>query len=182
MDLVLKSDRLTLRPFEPADVDICIELFTDPDVTHYAGDVQKREDIEVAMPTWVRRGSNGCIGIWCIEATATGEKLGTVALLPLPIDEKETNWDLLIPGEMPDADIEVGYYIKRSAWGNGYATEACKRIVAFAFEHSPLTEVVATFDRKNLASRNVLLKAGFVDLGMRHCYGEEGHDFRIRKT
>jgi RimJ/RimL family protein N-acetyltransferase len=82
---------------------------------------------------------------------------------------------------MPDGDIEVGYFLKRSAWGKGYATEACKRIIQMAFEESPLTEVVATFEAGNVASRNVLDKAGFVDRGTMRCYGEDGPNYRITR-
>ena len=82
---------------------------------------------------------------------------------------------------MPDAEIEVGYFLKPSAWGKGIATEACRRIVQCAFEESPLEEVVATFDPGNTASRNVLLKAGFTDRGTRRSYGEDGPYFRITR-
>ena len=99
----------------------------------------------------------------------------------MPVDEDETDFDLVIPGQMPEGDVEVGYFLKPSAWDKGYATEACKRVLKMAFEDSPLTEVVATFDAANVASRNVLEKAGFVDRGMMRCYGEDGPNFRITR-
>ena len=82
---------------------------------------------------------------------------------------------------MPDGDVEIGYFLKRSAWGNGYATEAVRRVLRMAFEESPLVEVVATFEDSNEASRNVLVKAGFVDHGRRRCYGTDGTNFRITR-
>lgn len=181
MSLTLRSKRLKLAPYDIADSDIAIELFTDPRVLRHAGRVMEVQDILDNMHVRTRRGGNGCIGVWCISVAATGEKLGTVALLPMPIEDNETDWDLVVPGEMPDADIEIGYFIKASAWGNGYATEACQRLLRFAFEESPLREVVATFDDDNRASRSVLIKAGFVDCGRRRCYGTEGTDFRITR-
>ncbi len=181
MDMVLTSQRLTLIPFRQSDVDIAIELFTDPEVRRFAGGVMSPEDIRAEMPHWVRRGGNGSVGIWCVTLTDSGEKLGSAALLPMPIEDKITNWNLLVPGRMPDADIEVGYFLKPSAWGKGIATEACRRVVRCAFEASPLDEVVATFDPGNTASRSVLLKAGFTDRGTRRSYGEDGPDFRITR-
>ena len=89
---------------------------------------------------------------------------------------------LVVPGTMPEGDVEVGYFLKRSAWGNGYATEACRRIVRFAFEDSPLDEVVATFDPGNTASQRVLEKSGFVHHGTRRCYGDDGVDYRISRA
>jgi RimJ/RimL family protein N-acetyltransferase len=181
MNLKLNSQRLALLPFEQADVDIALELFTDPAVSRYAGGVMKPKDIREGMDEWTNRGGNGCIGIWCITEAESGEKLGTCALLPMPIEEDDTDWGLVVPGQMPDADIEIGYFLKQSAWGKGVATEACKRLLQFVFNESPLNEVVATFERGNDASRNVLLKAGFMDRGVRHCYGEDGPDFRITR-
>ena len=50
---------------------------------------------------------------------------------------------------------------------DGYATEACKRILQMAFEASPLTEVVANFDIGYATSRKVLEKDGYVNLIVR---------------
>ena len=86
-----------------------------------------------------------------------------------------------IHGHMSDGDIEIGYFLKQSAWGKGYATEACKRLLQMVFEETPLNEVVATFEGGNTASRHVLKKAGFLDQGMRRCYGEDGPDYRITR-
>ena len=181
MNLVLCSERLTLTPFDAPDLELAMEMFTDPGVVKYAGGVMEEDEIRGQMPNWIKRGGNGCIGIWSIFDRGSGEKLGSAALLPIPIDEDDTDFSLVIPGQMPDGDVEIGYFLKRSAWSKGYATEACRRLLQMAFEESPLTEVVATFEAENIASRNVLRKAGFVDRGMRRCYGEEGANYRITR-
>ena len=181
MHLVLHSERLTLTPFDASDLGIAIELFTDPDVVEFAGGPMAEDVIRREFPKWTRRGADGGIGIWCIRTRDSGEKLGTVALLPMPVEEDETDFDLLIPGQVPENDIEVGYFLKPSAWGHGYATEACRRLVRFAFEQSSLPEVVATHDKGNKASRNVLIKSGFIEYGTRRCYGEDGLDYRITR-
>lgn len=181
MNLLLSSERLTLTPFDASDLDLAIEMFTDPEVCKYAGGVIQEGEIREEMPNWIKRGGNGCIGIWLVSDRNGGEKLGSVALLPIPIEDDDTDYSLVIPGQMPDGDVEIGYFLKRSAWGKGYATEVCERILRFAFEKSPLTDVVATFEEENIASRNVLIKAGFSDRGMRRCYGEDGPNYRITR-
>lgn len=181
MNLVIHSARLTLSPFHASDVDLAIEMFTDPEVLKYAGGAMEEHAVRAAMPNRTKRGGNGCIGIWCISSRDGGEKLGTAALLPMPIDEDGTDFSLVVPGKMPQCDVEVGYFLKRSAWGQGYATEACRRLVQAAFEESPLTEIVATFDLGNDRSRRVLEKAGFVDQGPKWTYGEDGPYFRITR-
>ena len=181
MNLKLTSERLILKPLQSDDLDICLEMFTDPDVVKYADGLMSDSTIRKGIPNWIKRGGNGCIGIWCLTDRLSGEKYGSVALLPIPIDENDTDFDLVVPGTMPDGDIEIGYFLKRSAWGRGFATETCRRVLQFAFEKTTLIEVVATFEEENTASRNVLEKSGFKNHGSRRCYGEDGPDYRISR-
>ena len=181
MSLILHSKRLTLTPFDAPDLDLAIEMFTDPEVLRFAGGVMEEEEIRRYMSNWTKRGGNGCIGIWCVSDRNSGEKFGSAALLPIPIEEDDTDFSLVIPGRMPNGDVEIGYFLKQSAWGKGYATEACKRLVRMAFEESRLTEVVATFEVGNIASQSVLEKAGFIDHGLMRCYGEDGPNYRIAR-
>ena len=181
MHLELQSERLVLTPYTAKDLDLSIEIFTDPVVLKYTGGVMSETAIKESVSNWTRRGGNGCIGIWTVSDRRTGEKYGSAALLPMPVEEKTTDYSLVVPGKMPDGDIEIGYYLKRSAWGFGYATEASRRLLRFAFEETPLEEIVATFDKGNLGSRNVLEKAGFTDRGTMLCYGSVGVNFRITR-
>ncbi len=182
MNLVFHSERLTLAPFSPDDIDLSFAMFTDPVVLEYTGGVMSKADIRAKIPDWSKRGGNGCIGVWTVSDKETGEKYGSAALLPLPVAERETDYSLVAPGQMPECDIEIGYYLKHSAWGRGYATEASRRLLRFAFEDGGLHEVVATFDEDNLASRHVLEKVGFRDHGTMFCYGsDDGLNFRITR-
>ncbi len=180
MDLTIQTPRLTLTPYAEDDADLAIRLFTDPEVVRYAMELTSVEDIRKDMPFWTRRGGNGCIGIWC-ASEKSGTKVGTGALLPLPVDNTDTDMDSLRPGHYPDAEIEIGFFLVRDAWGKGYATEIARALVAFAFESSPLPAVVATHDVRNHASRNVLLKSGFRDLGNRRVYGHDGPYLKVTR-
>ena len=181
MNLDMYSHRLKLTPYTPDDLDLTLAMFTDPAVVRYAGEVMSGPAIKRAMSNWTKRGGDGCIGIWTVSDRRAGEKYGSAALLPMPIEEDDTDYSLVIPGKMPKGDIEVGYFLKRAAWGRGYATEACCRLLQFAFQKTPLEEVVATFHKENLASKNVLVKAGFTDRGTMQCYGKVGLNFRITR-
>jgi len=181
MKLDLETARLRLRPLTEGDVDLGLDLLTDPAVTKYAGRTYTRDEVAEQMPTVVRRCAGGAIGIWCVTDRATGEKLGTAILLPLPVDEDDTNWDLVRGEQMPDAEIEIGYMFKPSAWGKGYATEACARLLRFAFEETTLDEVVAVTAPENAASQNVLRKCGLVHEGTRKAYAYPCPGFRITR-
>ena len=99
----------------------------------------------------------------------------------MPVEEDDTDYSLVGADQMPDGDVEIGFFLKRSAWRNGFATEACRRLLQFAFQDTPLNEVVATFDAENVASKKVLGKAGLVDRGMMRCCGEDSPNYRITR-
>jgi len=118
MNLELMTERTKLTPLAIADIDVALEMYTDPDVVKFiGGEVMSEDKIRQEMSTWTKRGGDGCIGIWCISNRNTGEKYGSCFLLPMPIDDDNTNWDLVMPNVMPEGDVEVGYFLKQSSWG-----------------------------------------------------------------
>jgi hypothetical protein len=70
---------------------------------------------------------------------------------------------------------------KRSAWGRGYATEVCKRLLQFAFQGVSMDEVVASVDEDNVASQKVLKKSGLLDRGRTQCWGKDSPIYRITR-
>ena len=61
---------------------------------------------------------------------------------------------------------EIGYWIGRPYWGRGYASEAVRLMVAFAFEELGLRRLYAHVLAHNPASGRVLEKAGFVPVAL----------------
>ena len=96
MELVLNTERLRLTPLGPSDVDISIEMFTDPKVVLYVCDLLTEAQIRKEMANWTKWGGDGCIGIWCVADRKTGEKLGSGLLLPMPVDADDTDYSLLV--------------------------------------------------------------------------------------
>ncbi len=181
MKLELHTERLLLTPFALTDLDLALEMWTDPEVAKYVGGVMTEAEIRQQMSDVTKRGGNGGIGIWCIADRRTGEKLGDSFLLPLPIDEEDTDFSLVVMGQMPDAEIEIGFFFKPSAWGQGYATEVCERLLQFAFQEVSLNEVVSSVDEDNVASKKVLEKCGLLDRGRTRCYGKDSPIYRITR-
>jgi RimJ/RimL family protein N-acetyltransferase len=56
---------------------------------------------------------------------------------------------------------DLGYVLRRSCWGHGYATEAVRLLVGFGFEVLGLHRLEATCDPENVGSWRVLEKVGF---------------------
>ena len=105
-----------------------------------------------------RRGGDGCIGIWVICDRTTGESLGSSALTPLPADKDDIDWEQLVEDQFPEGDVEIGYFLKRTVWGNGYATEVGLSLVKKAKELNK--KVVARTMIDNKASIRVMEKIG----------------------
>jgi ribosomal-protein-alanine N-acetyltransferase len=60
---------------------------------------------------------------------------------------------------------EIGYVLRRSAWGRGYATEATRLLLRLGFGPLGLHKIAATCDPENLASARVLTKVGMIQEG-----------------
>ena len=59
----------------------------------------------------------------------------------------------------------LGYCLSDAAWGHGYATEAARSVLHWAFDTLDLNRVQAETDTRNAASARVLEKLGFVREG-----------------
>ncbi len=181
MQLEFFSNRLRFSPITTDDVDLALEMFTDPQVVRYVCDIMDEETIRAGVPDSIKRGGDGWIGVWLVSQKDTNEKIGTSFLLPMPVNEEDTDYNLVRPGFVPESEIEIGYCFKRTAWGQGFATEACQRLVRFAFEETSLDQIVASFYEEHQATQNVLRKAGFLDRGRMWCYGEDSPCYRITR-
>lgn len=166
-ELVLETPRLWLTPMTLADGDIARALLCDARVMKYVTDPMTPEAVSDHMPDATRRGAGGRIGIWCAKRKDTGEKIGDGVLTPVPIAGADTDWSQVVPDAYPADQIEVGYLLIPSAWGQGFATEICARLLRFFFEQTTLTEVVATTDSGNHKSQHVLRKCGMRRLGIK---------------
>ena len=64
-----------------------------------------------------------------------------------------------------DGYHELGFWLGREFWGQGFATEAASGLLDFARDELALTEIRASYITGNEASANVLQKLGFVPTG-----------------
>ena len=90
---------------------------------------------------------------FAVEVLATGEWIGFIGLA---YQGYKTEF-------APATDI--GWRLKQSAWGNGYATEGAKRCLEFAFEDLGLESVFAVCTIQNTKSENVMQKIGMTRKG-----------------
>jgi RimJ/RimL family protein N-acetyltransferase len=150
MDMFLETERLTLRRFTGDDVDNLVDLDSDPDVMKFinGGEPTSREEIEgevlPAFLSYYERGER--YGFWAIVEKTSGDFLGWVHLRPLPDAD-------------PDQP-ELGYRLRKDAWGKGYATEASAAVLRKAFTELGVARVTAAAMVINTPSRKVMEKLG----------------------
>ncbi len=161
MGIVLTTDRLVLRQFTMADEDNVVDLDSDPDVMRYinGGRPTPRAEVRtVYLPGWMSYYARyPGYGFWAAEAD--GEFIGCVNLRP--------------PAGHPTDEPELGYRLRKSAWGKGYATEISRALVDKAFTDCGAQRVYADAIIVNAASRRVMEKAGLTLVRTFHTPGEE---------
>jgi RimJ/RimL family protein N-acetyltransferase len=81
-------------------------------------------------------------------------------------------WVLLIPYDAVGPEIEIGWRLRRSAWGNGFASEASLAVLQHGFDTVGLDRVVADIHPDNAASIRVAEKIGMRFVGGRKVKGK----------
>ena len=150
MEVFLETERLVLRRFTEADVDLIFDLDSDPEVMRFlnGGIPTPRGVIEYEiLPRilgYYRRFP--AYGFWAAFEKDTGEFLGWFSFKPAD--------------ETRPQEIELGYRLRRATWNQGYATEGSRALIRKGFTELGVERVVATTYQDNLASRRVMEKAG----------------------
>jgi RimJ/RimL family protein N-acetyltransferase len=148
--IFLETERLILRQFTSDDVDNLVALDGDPAVMRYitGGPPTPRETLEHDhLPYYLEcyERYEG-YGFWAAIEKSTGEFLG---------------WFHFRPYEgAPEDEPELGYRLRRSAWGKGYATEGSRALIRKGFAELGVRRVVAFAFEENVASTRVMEKAG----------------------
>jgi ribosomal-protein-alanine N-acetyltransferase len=156
---ILETERLHLRPITIEDLDHYIALAGDPDVMRFIGTQgaltpeQSRERVEFMLDHWRQHG----FGMWSVFRKADGVFVGRCGFRYLD----------------NTTEIELGYTLGKVHWGQGYATEASRAVLRYAFEVMKLKRLVAIADPANTASVNVMRKVGMTFEGMGRFYDTE---------
>ncbi|GHJ48390.1 GNAT family acetyltransferase [Catellatospora sp. TT07R-123] len=152
MEIYLRTERLELRPFtgSAADVDDLYGLDLDPAVMEFltGGRATAREEIrDRRLPELLAayRRFPG-FGWWAAVERASEAFLGWFALTRTE--------------QTPAGEAELGYRLRREAWGRGYATEGSLALIGKGFGELGLERVTANTMTVNIRSRRVMEKCG----------------------
>jgi RimJ/RimL family protein N-acetyltransferase len=150
MQIFLATDRLVLRRFTIADADNLVSLDADPEVMRFiTGGIPTpgTEILDEVLPAFLGyyQRYEG-YGFWAAIEKETGEFLGWFHFRPR--------------AGAASGEVELGYRLRKSAWGKGYATEGSRALIRAGFTQFGVRRVVAETMAVNLASRRVMEKAG----------------------
>ncbi|WEB38038.1 GNAT family N-acetyltransferase [Streptomyces yunnanensis] len=143
----LLTDRLILRRWRAADLEPWAAMNADPEVREHLGDVLTREQSDASVARFQAEFDQRGYGWWAVEVRATGEFIGFAGL------------DQVDDG-LPFTGVEIGWRLARSAWGQGYATEAATAVLAYGFDTLGLPEILAVTTATNLRSQAVMRRIG----------------------
>lgn len=140
----LTSERLRFVPMSP---DYCKDIFTEftTEVARFmlpqpSSDIAQTEEfIDLCMKAWEAESDLEVV----ILDGVTSEFIGTAAVIKLKRS---------VP--------EIGIWLKKVSWGRGFATEAVRALLKWAFAYKPYPYVLYPVDRRNDASRRIAEKCG----------------------
>ena len=146
--LELRTRRVLLRQWKDADLPAWCAMNADAEVRRHFPSVHTEEQA-LAEAARVREliAQRGW-GFWALEIPGVSAFAGCVGLLVPAFEAPFT------------PAVEVGWRLSRDAWGRGYASEAARAALAFAFDHLGLDEVVSMTTTANEPSRKVMQRLG----------------------
>ena len=165
MNVIIETDRLLLRTFTVEDAPLIYELNLDPEVIRYTLDPIK--DIDQAkqvleqsiLPQYALYNH----GRWAVHTRAGLEFIGWCGLKARP----ERN------------EIDLGYRFIKSAWGNGFATEAAWACIQYGFEKLQLRRIIGRAMPDNKGSLKVLEKCRMTYIGEEVVDGHPARTYEV---
>jgi RimJ/RimL family protein N-acetyltransferase len=148
----LHTARLCLRPFTSADADALFALHSSAYVLRYwdAPPWSEHERAQRFIAACRQMGEEGSGARVAIERVSDAAFIGWCGL---------TRW------KPTYRSASLGYCLDDAAWGHGYATEAARALLQWAFDTLDLNRVQAEADTRNVASARVLEKLNFMREG-----------------
>lgn len=145
---MIQTARLILRRWRDSDLDALTAINTDPAVLEHLPGPVDRTGTAAMIQRFEQHFDEHGFGLWAVELAGGEPCLGWVGLTRVDFEAP------FVPA------VEVGWRLARSAWGHGYATEAARAALAFAFDEAGLDEVVSFTVPANRRSRAVMERVG----------------------
>jgi len=144
--VIMTTERLLLRELVRGDLDGLAAILGDPiAMRFYLHPFSRAETRDWILRNQTRYAEDG-FGLWAVVLKETGEITGDCGLTIQTVEG--------VP------ELEVGYHVKRSRWGQGLATEAAMACRDYAFTRLERDRLISISTRGNAASQGVAVKLG----------------------
>ena len=144
--IILETERLSLREITTDDFDDLLEIWSDPEAMRLfprtLDDQAMREWIERNQKRYEQHGH----GLWAVIMRSEQKFVGDCGLTIQEVDGIE--------------ELEVGYHFNRKYWGRGFATEAARACMDYAFERLGRRRIISMIRPENTPSRRVAERNG----------------------
>ncbi|WP_430513932.1 GNAT family N-acetyltransferase [Pannonibacter phragmitetus] len=148
--MIIETERLVLRPWKDEDLEPFAALCGDPEVMRYFVKPLSIGETQALIARIREKEEADGFCFRPVMCKADGAFIGMVGLARPQF-----------PAPVPFAPcVEIGWRFARSAWGQGYASEAARAWLRFGFETLELDEIVAFTTVKNAPSRKVMERLG----------------------
>jgi len=145
--VMLRTERLLLRPWRASDRVPFAAMNADPKVMEHFPVVSTRVESDAAVDRIVTRMEQHGFGLWAVEVPGIAEFVGFIGLNPAE-------------AVLGRPVLEIGWRLAAEHWGRGYATEGARASLAHAFDGLDQDEVVSFATTANARSRHVMEKIG----------------------
>ena len=142
----LRSARLGFSKWKPDDFPLALGLWGDERVTRLIGSPFSEEQVRRRLALEIANQAAHGIQYWPLFRVVDDVYVGCCGLRPFP--ERQ-------------GVLEIGFHLCFEHWGQGYAAEAARAAIQYAFTTLGVTELFAGHHPENHASRNLLLRLGF---------------------
>lgn len=144
----LKTERLLLRPWRDEDAEDLYKYVKDPDVGPVAG-WPVHTSVENSLE--ILRTVLSAPETYAVALKDTDQAIGSIGLFSPATAHTDVS----------DDDFEIGYWVGKPFWGRGYIPEACRALMARAFNDLGCNMMWSGYYDGNLKSWRVMEKCGF---------------------
>ena len=151
--IILSTKRLILRTWEPSDVPWMTAISSNPRVMEHFPVLQDNAATQALIDHINQHYETFGYALYAVEIKDTHEFIGFVGL---------NHPSFEIPNFQPKGlpIVEIGWRLSSKHWGQGYATEAAKAVLHYAFTELDLPEIISFTVPANTKSRHVMEKIG----------------------
>jgi RimJ/RimL family protein N-acetyltransferase len=144
----IETERLLLRRWRDTDLEPFAALNADPRVMEHFPSALSRLDGERFIARVRAHMDRRGYGFWALEVKGSESFIGFTGLGVVPFDAHFT------------PAVEIGWRLAHASWGRGYASEAARAALGFAFLELGLGEIVSFTVAANRRSRAVMERIG----------------------